>query len=145
MSKITVHEKLLLAAAELDKAGGKGLFVSEVEACVSRGEADFAVHSLKDVPGDVELAEGMALVCLPLLDGSDQVGVMVLTIDSLDDDDRRLLRRLSGLVADMLVTKHSYTDQFFQIRRRAPSGNIAISATTARPNSLSPPCVRAVS
>lgn len=45
--------------------GGKGLFVSEVEACVSRGEADFAVHSLKDVPGDVELAEGMALVCLP--------------------------------------------------------------------------------
>ena len=45
--------------------GGKGLFISEVEACVSRGEADFAVHSLKDVPGDVELADGMALVCLP--------------------------------------------------------------------------------
>ncbi|MCA9575911.1 MAG: hydroxymethylbilane synthase [Sandaracinaceae bacterium] len=45
--------------------GGKGLFISEVEACVSRGEADFAVHSLKDVPGDVELADGMALICLP--------------------------------------------------------------------------------
>lgn len=45
--------------------GGKGLFISEVEAAVSRGEADLAVHSLKDVPGDVELAEGMAIVCTP--------------------------------------------------------------------------------
>ncbi|MHB9859149.1 PP2C family protein-serine/threonine phosphatase [Streptomyces sp. YIM S03343] len=57
---------------------------------------------------------------LPLLDGSDQVGVMGLTLDTVDDDDRRLLRRLAGLVADMLVTKHSYTDQFFLARRREP-------------------------
>ena len=57
---------------------------------------------------------------LPLLDGSDQVGVMALTLDAVDDDDRRLLRRLAGLVADMLVTKHSYTDQFFLARRREP-------------------------
>lgn len=57
---------------------------------------------------------------LPLLDGSDQVGVMALTLDSVDDDDRRLLRRLAGLVADLLVTKNSYTDQFFQARRREP-------------------------
>jgi serine phosphatase RsbU (regulator of sigma subunit) len=56
----------------------------------------------------------------PLLDGSDQVGVMALTMDTVDDDDRRLLRRLAGLVADMLVTKHSYTDEFFLIRRREP-------------------------
>ncbi|WP_344591548.1 PP2C family protein-serine/threonine phosphatase [Actinomadura vinacea] len=59
-------------------------------------------------------------VFLPLLDGSDQVGVLALTLDSIDDDDRRLLRRLAGLVADMLVTKNSYTDQFFQVRRREP-------------------------
>ncbi len=45
--------------------GGKGLFITEVEAAVFRGEADIAVHSLKDVPGDRELAEGMGLVCLP--------------------------------------------------------------------------------
>ena len=49
----------------LASLGGKGLFVSEVEAMVSRGEADIAVHSLKDVPGDVELAPGMELMCLP--------------------------------------------------------------------------------
>lgn len=57
---------------------------------------------------------------LPLLDGSDEIGVMALTLDSVSDDDRRLLRRLAGLVADMLVTKNSYTDQFFQTRRREP-------------------------
>jgi hydroxymethylbilane synthase len=45
--------------------GGKGLFISEVEAIVSRGEADLAVHSLKDVPGDTPLAEGMGIVCVP--------------------------------------------------------------------------------
>jgi serine phosphatase RsbU (regulator of sigma subunit) len=59
-------------------------------------------------------------VYLPLLDGSDEVGVLALTLDTVNDDDRRLLRRLAGLVADMLVTKNAYTDQFFQARRRAP-------------------------
>jgi hypothetical protein len=57
---------------------------------------------------------------LPLLDGSDEVGVMALTLDTVGDDDRRLLRRLAGLVADMLVTKNGYTDRFFQARRREP-------------------------
>jgi len=49
----------------LHRVGGKGLFVSEVEAYVARGEADLAVHSLKDVPGDVDLAEGCELLCVP--------------------------------------------------------------------------------
>lgn len=62
------------------------------------------------------LADGVRMY-LPLLDGSDQVGVLALTLDTVDDD-RRLLRRLSGLVADMLVTRSNYTDQFFQARRR---------------------------
>ena len=49
----------------LAEVGGKGLFVSEVEAVVVRGDADFAVHSLKDVPGDVPLAEGMGILSVP--------------------------------------------------------------------------------
>jgi serine phosphatase RsbU (regulator of sigma subunit) len=57
---------------------------------------------------------------LPLLNGSDEVGVLVLTLDAVDEDDRRLLRRFAGLVADMLVTKNAYTDQFLQARRGAP-------------------------
>ncbi|WP_242608632.1 PP2C family protein-serine/threonine phosphatase [Actinomadura formosensis] len=64
-------------------------------------------------------ADGVRMF-LPLLDGSDEIGVMVLTLDSVNDDDRRLLRRLAGLVADMLVTKNNYTDQFLRTRRREP-------------------------
>lgn len=57
---------------------------------------------------------------VPLLDGSDRVGVLVFTVDAVDDHDRRLARRLAGLVADMLVTKNMYTDRFFQARRQKP-------------------------
>ncbi|MGZ8737523.1 MAG: PP2C family protein-serine/threonine phosphatase [Nocardioides sp.] len=57
---------------------------------------------------------------VPLLDGTDRVGVLVFTVDHLDENDRRLVRRLAGLVADMLVTKSMYTDRFFQARRRQP-------------------------
>jgi hydroxymethylbilane synthase len=44
----------------LEQRGGKGLFTSELEAAVRRGEADVAVHSTKDLPGDMadELAIG---------------------------------------------------------------------------------------
>ncbi|MEV6728367.1 MULTISPECIES: PP2C family protein-serine/threonine phosphatase [unclassified Streptomyces] len=64
--------------------------------------------------------DGSVRMYLPLLDGSDQIGVMAVTLDGVDDDGRRLLRRLAGLVADMIVTKDAYTDLFFQARRRGP-------------------------
>jgi len=57
---------------------------------------------------------------VPLLDGTDRVGVLAFTLDTVDDHDRRLTRRLAGLVADILVTKSMYTDRFFQARRRHP-------------------------
>ncbi len=57
---------------------------------------------------------------VPLLDGTDRVGVLVFTLDQVDEHRRRLVRRLAGLVADMLVTKSMYTDRFFQARRRRP-------------------------
>ncbi len=37
----------------LEKRGGKGLFTSELEAALQRREADVAVHSTKDLPGDM--------------------------------------------------------------------------------------------
>ncbi|WP_406384986.1 PP2C family protein-serine/threonine phosphatase [Streptomyces sp. NBC_01618] len=74
---------------------------------------------LRATPVEVWQADGVRMY-LPLLDGSDAVGVLALTLDAVDDDDRRLLRRLASLVADILVTKHAYTDRFFQARRREP-------------------------
>ena len=43
----------------LSAIGGKGLFLKELEAALAAGEADLAVHSMKDVPA--ELPEGFAL------------------------------------------------------------------------------------
>lgn len=59
-------------------------------------------------------------IFVPLLDGSDRVGVLAFTADGPDEDDRRLARRFAGLLADVLVTKGGYTDRFFQARRRRP-------------------------
>jgi len=42
--------------------GGKGLFLKELEVAMQRGEADCAVHSLKDVP--MELDAGFALAAI---------------------------------------------------------------------------------
>ena len=39
--------------ASLAKIGGKGLFVKELEEAIARGDADIAVHSMKDVPMDL--------------------------------------------------------------------------------------------
>ncbi|MDE7244122.1 MAG: hydroxymethylbilane synthase, partial [Oscillospiraceae bacterium] len=37
----------------LDKIGGKGLFVRELDAALREGRADLAVHSCKDLPADI--------------------------------------------------------------------------------------------
>ena len=46
----------------LSKVGGKGLFVKELEAALEAGQAQLAVHSLKDVPMD--LPEGFELAAV---------------------------------------------------------------------------------
>lgn len=47
----------------LSKVGGKGLFIKELERAITDGEADIAVHSMKDVP--MEMPEGfeLAVIC----------------------------------------------------------------------------------
>jgi hydroxymethylbilane synthase len=46
----------------LSKVGGKGLFVKELETALEEGQAQLAVHSLKDVP--MELAADFALAAV---------------------------------------------------------------------------------
>ncbi|WP_111979050.1 hydroxymethylbilane synthase [Algibacillus agarilyticus] len=46
----------------LAKIGGKGLFIKELEHAIMMGEADIAVHSMKDVP--MEFPEGLQLACI---------------------------------------------------------------------------------
>lgn len=46
----------------LNKLGGKGLFVTELEEYLLRGIADIAVHSVKDLPA--VLAEGLGLAAI---------------------------------------------------------------------------------
>ena len=56
----TQGDRLLERA--LDKIGGKGLFVKELEEALAAGEADIAVHSMKDVP--MVLPPGFAIAAI---------------------------------------------------------------------------------
>jgi hydroxymethylbilane synthase len=58
---VTQGDKIL--DTPLAKVGGKGLFVKELETGMLQGDADIAVHSMKDVP--VEFPEGLhlAVIC----------------------------------------------------------------------------------
>ncbi|MEW6666776.1 MAG: hydroxymethylbilane synthase [Thermodesulfobacteriota bacterium] len=47
----TTGDKVL--DSSLSRIGGKGLFVKEIEEALLRNEVDLAVHSMKDVPGDL--------------------------------------------------------------------------------------------
>ncbi|MFZ7277207.1 hydroxymethylbilane synthase [Avibacterium endocarditidis] len=47
----------------LAKIGGKGLFVKELENALLNGEADIAVHSMKDVPMQFPAGLGLSVIC----------------------------------------------------------------------------------
>jgi len=66
-----ICEKLLLDTkgdrildVSLDKIGGKGVFVKDIEIAMLEGRAEAAVHSMKDVP--YEMPEGFEIVSMPI-------------------------------------------------------------------------------
>lgn len=57
----TTGDKIL--DVPLAQVGGKGLFVKEIEEALLRGEADLAVHSMKDVPTDLPEGLHLSAIC----------------------------------------------------------------------------------
>ena len=111
---------------------GRGLLVEEP---VSIDGSLAGRAFLGDEPVEQAVADGVR-VFVPLLDGTDRVGVLAFTSDRWDEHDRRLAPRFAGLLADVLVTKGMYTDRFFQARRRQ-----AMSLTAEMQWTLLPPLI----
>lgn len=66
---LTLDELLVVTTGDkiqdrpLSEVGGKGLFTKEIEEALLAREADFAVHSIKDVP--YALPPGLVIACIP--------------------------------------------------------------------------------
>lgn len=77
---LCVEEKIIRTTgdknqtASLPAIGGKGVFTLEIEQALLRGEIDFAVHSLKDLPPDSP--EGLCLGAVPKRATADDVCVL---------------------------------------------------------------------
>ena len=61
VTKVTEGDRIL--NKPLLEFGGKGVFVTEFEQALLKGEIDFAVHSAKDLPMDLE--DGLGIVAVP--------------------------------------------------------------------------------
>lgn len=55
---------------------------------------------------------------LPLVDGTNRLGVLELATDGLDDDARERYRTFAAVAAAKLNARAQYTDHFMRIRRR---------------------------
>jgi hydroxymethylbilane synthase len=95
--------------APLAKVGGKGLFVKELEQGMLDGEADIAVHSMKDVP--IEFPEGLLLAAI--LKREDPCDALV----------SNQFASLASLPADAKIGTSSLRRQC-QIKERLPSCEI---------------------
>ena len=70
---------------------------------------------------DREEADGSCVrLWIPMLDGTDRMGVLRATVDPADDAARWFCRRLASVAALFLVSKGQNSDHFFWARRRRP-------------------------
>lgn len=76
----TTGDKILNTT--LDKVGGKGLFVKELDRALLAGEIDIAVHSLKDVP--MEIDDRIPLVAFTKCESPCDVLVLPKGVNEID-------------------------------------------------------------
>jgi len=69
----------------LQKIGGKGLFIKELEVAMEQGRADIAVHSMKDVPAEMPPGFALAAVLSRANPFDALVSTAAYTLDTLPD------------------------------------------------------------
>jgi len=74
-----------------------------------------------------EGTDGRARVWLPLLNGTERLGVLGVTVDAADDIEEGTatgdrLRHFSAVVAELVMTKTLYGDTIVRLRRAVPMG-----------------------
>ena len=91
----------------LEKIGGKGLFVRELDQALREGRADFTVHSLKDMP--MEVPEDLPLAAFSCREDPRDVLVLPVGVTELDRSkpigcsSRRRQLQLKKLYPDMEI------------------------------------------
>lgn len=73
----------LIQNVPLDKIGDKGLFVKEIEQQLLDGEIDLAIHSMKDMPS--ELDSRLTFTYTPVREDARDVLILKAPIQSLED------------------------------------------------------------
>jgi len=120
--------------AHLQPLRGRGLTGQPVPIAASPAGRAFATDEVVEE----EQPDGSVRLLLPMLDGSDRVGVLT----RVNDADRRLAQRLAGLVADLIVTKNAYTDAFAVVRAARPLNLAAqLQRATLPPLAMTTPAV----
>jgi hydroxymethylbilane synthase len=110
-----------LQEAPLSEAGGKRLFVKEIEDALLRREIDLAVHSSKDLPS--ELPDGLTIAgVLPREDPHD---VVVLPVVSGVSRTMRSFDELLALLGQTPAIGTSSVRRIAQLTRLIPCGRFA--------------------
>lgn len=73
----------IMAETPISELGGKEIFIKEIEKSLLEGEIDLAIHSMKDVPG--ELPKGLTMTYVPKREDHRDVLVLREGLNSLED------------------------------------------------------------